>query len=133
MDLAPKFEVFPILVTAEAPQGNPEQVIDCKGTSGDLSIAVLRKADWSVPTALKDRAQLLGDPVNSTTQYEGRATDVPSDALDSALVDAGVEVRSATNWSFLVATSMFPFALYVSDCDFSEAADSAIYERLDVD
>ena len=130
--IAPRFEVFPISVTAESLTAEPEQVIDCKDRSGDLSIAVLRKAEWSVPTSPEDQAQLVGDPEGSTTQYEGRAVDVPSDALNTAVLDAGVEIRNSDGWSFLVATSMFPFALYVSDCDFSEAIDATVYDRLEL-
>ncbi len=78
VDIAPRFEVFPISATAESLTAEPEQVIDCKDRSGDLSIAVLRKAEWSVPTSPEDQAQLVGDPEGSTMQYEGSAVDVPA-------------------------------------------------------
>ena len=127
--IAPKFEVFPISVSAELLAADPEQVIDCKDRSSGLSVSVLRKSEWSVATSLEDQAQMVGDPEGSTTQYEGKAIDVPSDPLNSVVLDAGVEITGPDGWSFIVATSMFPFALYVSDCDFSEAVDATVYER----
>jgi len=130
--IAPRFEVFPISVSAESLTVDAEQVIDCKDRSGDLSISVLRKAEWSVPTSPEDQSQLVGDPEGSTTQYEGKAVDAPSDALNAAVLDAGVEIRSSDGWSFVVATSMFPFALYVSDCDFSEAIDATVYDKAEI-
>jgi hypothetical protein len=130
--IAPRFEVFPISVSAELLKVEAEQVIDCKDHSGDLSVFLLSKAEWSVPTSPEDQAQLLGDPEGSTTQYEGQAADIPTDALDSTVFDAGIEIRSSDGWSFVVASSMFPFALYVSDCDFSEAVDGSVYDRLEI-
>jgi hypothetical protein len=130
--IAPRFEVFPISVSAELLKVDAELVIDCKDHSGDLSIFLLSKAEWSVPTTPEDQAQLLGDPEGSTTQYEGKADDIPANALDSAVYDAGIEIRSSDGWSFIVASSMFPFALYVSNCDFSEAVDGSLYDRLTI-
>ena len=128
--IAPRFEVFPISVSAELLKVDAEQVIDCKDRSDDLSVFLLSKAEWSVPTSPEDQAQLLGDPKGSTTQYEGKAADIPADARDSVVYDAGIEIRNSDGWSFVVASSMFPFALYVSGCDFSEAVDGSLYNRL---
>jgi hypothetical protein len=130
--VAPRFEVFPISATAEVIRGEPNQVVDCKSRSNNLSITLLRKAEWSVPTSAGEKAILLGDPKGSTTQTEGLAADIPSDALNSAVLDAGIEIRDPKGWSFQIATSMFPFALYVSNCDFSEDFDPAKYERQEI-
>ena len=132
VDLSPRFEVFPISVSSELFDVSADQVIDCRDHSYDLSIFLLSKAEWSVPTTPEDQAQLLGDPKGSTTQYEGQKADIPRDALNFAVYDAGIELRGVGDWSFVVASSMFPFALYVSGCDFSEDFDGSIYDRSEV-
>ena len=130
--VAPRFEVFPISVTAQVLSVEPEQVIDCGDHSDSLELAILRKAEWSVSSTQEEKSQMLGDTEGATTQYEGKASDIPKSAISHVSLDAGVEIRGADGWSFLIATSMFPFALYVSDCAFSESADPSIYDRLSV-
>jgi hypothetical protein len=54
---------------------------------------------------------------------------------------ACTEVRGLSDFSLVgsltgdaeqFATSMFPFALNVSDCDFSEAVDATVHDRIEI-
>ena len=133
VDLSPRFEVFPISVSSELFDVSADQVIDCRDHSYDLSIFLLSKAEWSVPTTPEDQAQLLGDPKG--IHYAVRGAKKPTFhamPLNFAVYDAGIELRGVGDWSFVVASSMFPFALYVSGCDFSEDFDGSIYDRSEV-
>ena len=131
-DVAPRFEVFPITVSGSTLNVEPEQTLDCTAFSDDLELVILRKAEWSTPSTPDEQSQLLGDPKGATTQHEGNVSCMPESSVNYAILDAGLEIRGLGGRSFLIATSMFPFALYVSDCAFSESFDASIYDRLGI-
>lgn len=131
--VAPCFEVFPIQVSEDVIRRDPEKVIECRNEGRDQKISILQKSDWTVPATEKDKARMLGDPDGSMVQFEGKSTDIPANALSNATLQAGLKIEGSDGWSFQVATSMFPYALYVSDCDFSESANSNVYESLELE
>lgn len=131
-DIAPRFEVFPVLVTETVIKSEPAKVVDCKAENQHLKVSILQKSEWSVPASEEEKAQMLGDPVGSTMQYEGKARDIPDNAIERATLHAGVEIEDSDGWIFLVATSMSAWTLYVSECDFSESFDPSVYERLEL-
>ncbi len=132
IDLAPRFEIFPITVAEKSTSTEPMQVIEHQIEDPHYEISILQKSEWEVPSSPTEKLQMLGEPRGSTTQYEGKLSDIPDTAINQATLHAGVEIRSDDGWSFLVATSMFPYALYVSNCDFSESADTSIYDRIEL-
>jgi hypothetical protein len=130
--IAPRFEVFPISVSERVISSAPKRITECRPQKEQLEISILRKSEWSAPSNEDEKLQMIGESHNSTTQYEGKLGVVPSNAVNQATLDAGVEIKGEDGWSFYVATSMFPYALYVSDCDFSEPADLSIYDRIEL-
>lgn len=132
IDLTPRFEVFPIMVAEKTTGDGPMQVIERKSEDSHYELSILQKSEWDVPSSPTEKLQMLGESSRATTQYEGKISDIPDTAINQATLHAGVEIRSDDGWSFLVATSMFPYSLYVSDCDFSETADPSIYDRIDL-
>jgi hypothetical protein len=129
VDLAPRFEVFPIAISNDPVKSEVHQEISTPEFAPGCGVSILSKGEWSVPSSPRDKETMLGDTNGATTQYEGRPSDAPSSALHSTVLDAGVELRTAQGQTFSVATSMSPFALYVSSCSFSEVSPISIYER----
>ena len=127
-DVAPRFEVFPIAVTNELFSSDPEQVIEIENNNKCLQIEKLQKCEWEIPSSKNEKELTFGDSTNATSQYEGRCEDMPNNAINQAILDAGIRIKSNEDGTFVVATSMFPFSLYVSECEFSESFDLSIYE-----
>ena len=125
-----RFEVFPITVTEEDINGEPEKIIDGSYFKGKCNINLLEKSEWSVSSTEEEKANMVGNGALATTQHEGKESEIPSDAIEHVTLHAGVEILDENGKSFLVATSMFPFAFYVSNCEFSESANPNIYERI---
>lgn len=130
VDLAPRFEVFPLVVSEKRINAVPRKVIDLSNRSHQYQVSILRKSEWDVPSTIEERAQMLGESHGSTTQYEGKLSDIPNDATNRATLDVGIEIRCPNGWLFWAATSMFPFSLYVSECEFSEDGNPHIYDRI---
>ena len=126
--IAPRFEVFPISVSEEEINGEPDQVIGGLHFSGNCNIYILQKSEWSINSSEDEKEGLIGNPTGATTQYEGRSSEIPAHAINQATLHAGIKVEGKSGQSLIVATSMFPFALYVTDCEFSESVDENIYE-----
>lgn len=132
VELSSRFEVFPVAISEGLYEGEPEQEIMTPELAHGCIVSVLTKAEWDVPSTPEDKEAMLGDAQGATTQYEGKPSDVPPGELNFAILDAGVELRSMQGRAFLVATSMFPLALYVSNCEFSERVPDGAYDRLSV-
>lgn len=127
--VAPRFEVFPITVSDREITCEPDQVLDSDYFGEIIAVHVLSKTEWIVPSTEEDKAQMLGEASHANTQYEGRLTDVPPQATGVVTLDAGIEIQGASGKKFVVATSIFPFSLYVSDCSFSEPFDESMFDR----
>jgi len=125
-----KFEVNPASVSELQLCCDPKQIIDFNTGARPSAIFVLQKSDWVEGATDEEKVDLLGNPVGALSQSEGRAADIPENALGAVTFDAGVFIDFEHGESILVATSMFPFALYVSDCAFSEEADAEIYDHI---
>lgn len=131
VDIARKFEVFPMSV-----EPDPLALRYHDGSTDPYSfgrvekIAILRTTNWLEPASADDQRGLFGDTGGATSQSEGRSADAPEDARDQACFDAGVYLISTGGKEYAVATSIFPFSLYVSDCDFSEPLDLGIYDKV---
>jgi len=128
--IGPRFEVFPISVSEEEINEEPEIVIDGAPFKGKCTINILHKSEWSVSSSEEEKDQMVGDATFATTQTEGKESEIPNDAIDQVTLHAGIEIQVENGNSFIVATSMFPFALYVSNCEFSELVEPDIYERI---
>lgn len=130
--LAPRFEVFPILVSEKVYRCEPETVIDLGKGIGAINVSILRKSEWDTPASDDVKSMAIGNTSNATSQCEGKLADVPSSAINQVTLDAGIEITGVTDRPILIATSMFPYALYVSDCKFSEPIDANIYDRVNI-
>lgn len=131
-DVGPRFEVFPITVTEEVLRLDSAKVVERRVENKPCRISILQKSNWSVPSSLEDKAQMMGETSGATTTYEGKSSDIPGAVIEQATLHAGVEIQCKDGWSFLVATSVFPYTLYVSDCESSESIDPEIYDRIEV-
>lgn len=128
VDVAPKFEVFPITVTNEMVNSAPEQVFELDGNIKIGQIEVLQKYEWDIPLKQDEKEKTFGNSENATLQCQGKSADIPNNAINQIKLDAGINLKNNENWAFSVATSMFPFSLYVSDCESSENFDLSIYD-----
>ncbi|MFC4348126.1 hypothetical protein ACFO5Q_09745 [Kordiimonas lipolytica] len=129
-DVAPRFEVFPLQVTDRRIAGDADLVIPCGKVA---RVEVLKKAEWDEPASSAVIEDLLGQADGATLQCEGGASDTPENAINRVRLDAGIRCRLADGKEFAVATSMFPFSLYVADCGFSEPLDLGIYDFVKLD
>ncbi len=127
-DIADRFEVFPIHVTEEAINGEPCKIIKAPEFADICSISVLDKTEWCVLSSEEDKNNMVGCTKAATTQYEGKAIDIPNGAEHSATFSAGIEVKSLNNSSFLVASSINPFDLAISDDESFSKIDPSIYD-----
>jgi len=125
VDIGPRFEVFPISVSQNRPESSGMHEIDATGFNGPCVITILRKSEWTTPCTEEEKRGLIGDASNATIQHEGSPEEAPE---GSVTLDAGIDIKDASGGRLLVATSMFPYALCVSGCDFSEIPPSEIYE-----
>ncbi len=130
--IGPRFEVFPICVSEEEISVEPNKIIDGSYFSGECNISVLQKSEWSVVSSEEEKLKSVGNTDNATTQYEGRYSEIPEDAVNHVTLHTGIEVKCDGGYSFIVATSMFPFALYVTDCEFSELVEKDIYASINL-
>ena len=131
-DVAEGFEVFPLDVSDLVIGREPEEAICIDDANKPLSLSILQKSEWDIPSCGTEKEHMIGNPDSATTQYEGKFSDIPQDAINSATLHAGLRVDYADGKSFSVASSMFPHALYVSDCDFSETIDSTVYDFIEI-
>ena len=129
-EIAPRFEVFPISVSDEEINDEPEKIINGSYFEEISHISILQKSEWSVLSTDKEKQEMVGNTTNATTQYEGKESEIPNNAINHVTLHSGIEIVTKNNKSFLVSTSMFPFAFYVSNCEFSELVDPAIYEHI---
>ncbi len=123
------FEVFPMTISESELNETPDLEIDGSHFSTAKGITILSKSEWTLPLSDKDKEQLLGDTNGATEQTEGLESEIPSNALNHATFHAGVEICRKSDSPFIVASSIAPFALYVTDCDFSEPVNGKIYDR----
>ena len=128
--IAPRFEVFPITVSEELVNHEPEMEVNGAGFLNGCDVSLLQKAEWEVPANEADKNQMIGNTKGAMKQSEGRSSEIPKTAIHHVTLHAGIEIKDKLNNSFFVATSMFPFSLYVSNCNFSETIDPDIYEYL---
>ena len=125
-----RFEVFPLRVTDNKLSSKPDQIMECSNVNSHCTVSILQKSEWDEPASDETKAVMLGNPDGATTLYEGRASDIPDCAINQATLQAGIEITGDDGGRVLIATSMFPYSLYVSGCDFSEAFDPDVYERI---
>lgn len=126
--IADKFEVFPICIKNIIFKEKPEINIDDFGEI--KNIFILQKSEWSISSIDNENIQYVGNIANATTSYEGREQDIPNEAINHVSLHAGLAIENTEGSVFLVASSMFPFALRVSNCNFSEPIDKSIYDFL---
>lgn len=132
MKIADRFEIFPISIYEEGPSEDPDQEIPLQEFEQGCNVSILKKSEWDVPASEEDMKRYVGDAKGSTTQYEGRPSQAPDNSLHTVTFHAGIELRAPQGSNILIATSMYPYALYVSGCTFSEKIPHRIYERLEL-
>ncbi|MCJ9428225.1 hypothetical protein [Kordiimonas marina] len=124
-----EFEVFPARASAGGVGDAPGMTMDWMVGLPVVRVSILRKSEWIEAADNETKALMLGGSEGATVQHEGKSQDIPAGALSEVSLDAGIEIEFDDGRTLLVATSMFPYALYVSGCDFSESSDAQIYER----
>lgn len=77
------------------------------------SILLMTKCAWEMPTSSSDKVGLLGESSKSTTIFEGTIAEVPENALNYKLHDAGIKIVFTNGDSFLVGTGN-PFTLEIN-------------------
>ncbi len=80
-----------------------------------------------VPTTSAERSKLLGDAGESTTVFEGRRSEVPTNALHSKEHDAGLKIEFRNGSKFLVGAGD-PFTLEINHESSFNLIDESVYE-----
>jgi len=127
--IADRFEVFPISITKDVPNAAPGQEFDGSEFTPNKGISILTKTEWDRPATANERQAMVGDTAGATVQTEGKLSDIPGNALNRVSLHAGIEIARNNKTPFIIASSMFPYALYVTDCDFSEQINDKFYDR----
>jgi hypothetical protein len=122
-----RFEVFVISAENRRIDTEPVKKLEAAHYSNVNNVSILSKCDWEVPTSNTDKEELLGDPVGSTTVFEGREVDMPKDVLNFQKYDAGIRIDFEEGAPFYVVTG-YPFELAISDNLSLSQIDESIYE-----
>lgn len=128
--VAPGFDVFPLKVRRNYMSLGSDRWVDLAASGQPKGVYLLSKAEWQEAAPLSPRNKGVGQDAAATAQYEGAIADVPNDAREVVHLDAGLLIEMAGGPDLLVATAMFPYSLYVSDCETSEDYDIDIYTRV---
>ncbi|BAJ03624.1 hypothetical protein [Shewanella violacea] len=126
------FEVFPISISEDNLSVSPEIVLDGADFSPEVGLNILSKAEWTVPANAEEKTKMIGETEGAMVQSEGLASEIPSNANNQATLHAGIEINKKSGIPFIVASSISPYTLYVSDCNFYEPFDERIYDRVQV-
>jgi hypothetical protein len=126
------FEVFPITVSEQNLSVSPEIELDGSDFSPELGVNILSKSEWTVAANPEDKSKMVGETLGAMVQSEGLTSEIPSNANNQATLHAGIEITKKSGMPFIVASSMFPYALYISNCSFSEQIDEGIYDRAQI-
>lgn len=124
------FEVFPISISEQDLSVSPEVELDGSDFSPEAGLYILSKSEWAVPANAEDKIKMIGNTEDAMVQSEGLASKIPPNANNQVTLHAGIEINKKSGVPFIVASSMFPYALYVSGCYFSELIDERIYDRV---
>lgn len=124
------FEVFPISISEQEMRNFPEYEMEGSDFSPENGVTILGKSEWTVPASDQDKSMMVGNTESAMVQFEGLASEISCNVINQVTLQTGIEISRKIGAPFIVASSMFPFALYVTDCDFSESIDEAIYERI---
>ena len=113
--IGPRFEVFTITASDEKMNVISDKVLKFPVYAHVTSISILSKYTWAVLASEDDKMKMMGEPTGATIQSEGIKSALPENAVNSAKVKTGVEIKLRNGSSFVVVASVNPFDLSVND------------------
>jgi hypothetical protein len=123
------FEVFPITISEQVLTSAPTLELEEPDFFPEIGLNILIKSEWTISANKEEKKQMMGSTEDAMVQFEGLPSEIPVNAKNQVTLQSGIEIYRKSGAPFIVASSMFPFALYVSNCDFSESVNETIYLR----